>query len=280
MQHPGGTLIFLHKRNITMHKVFYCTCFLAMLINGCKFFPLTEGRKNFNEAVALYKKGDCENASLKFTEALQKDADLRDSYVYLAECSLKQGNLEAALKSAEQAMAGAAKDADISSRLKTVVTAGGQSAFDKKEDDLAVRFFKEAVKLDQKDSGLRLWLGKALLARGNKEDMKAAIIEFKTAMSTSASPAQTMALIRSALFARAQQYAAQGDRYTQSRCYLAYTENFNKDDVEACIHLGKLFYQTDNPIGALHYAKKAYALDPENKAAMELINELNTPMQH
>ncbi len=68
--------------------------------------------------------------------------------------------------------------------------------------------------------------------------------------------------------------------YTQSRCYLAYTENFNKDDVEACVNLGKLFYQTENPIGALHYAKKAYALDPANKAAKELIYELNTPMQH
>ena len=122
------------------------------------------------------------------------------------------------------------------------------------------------------------WLGKAFLQRGNKEDMKAAIIEFKTALSISASPGQTLALIRSALFARAEQYGAQGDTYTQSRCYLAYTENFNKDDVEACINIGKLFFQTDNPIGALYYAKKAYALDPKNKAAMGLMNELNSPI--
>lgn len=263
-----------------MQKVFYYACFLAILASGCTLLPDTEGRKDFKEAVDLYKKGDCKNASLKFIQALQKDADLRDGYVYLAECSLKQGDLKASFKFAQQAMAAAALEADMSSRLKTVLTAGGQKALDTKEDDLAVRFFKEAVKLDQKDSGLRLLQGKALLARGNKEDMKAAITEFKTAMSTSASPAQTMALIRRTLFARAQQYSAQGDRYTQSRCYLAYTENFNKDDVEACINLGKLFYQTDNPLGALHYAKKAYALDPENKAAMELIHELNTPMQH
>jgi tetratricopeptide (TPR) repeat protein len=262
-----------------MHRIFYCTCVLAMLISGCAIIAVTEGRKDFNEAVVLYKKGDCEQASLKFSQALQKDADLHESYVYLAECSMKQGDLEAALQSAQLAMAAGAKGAD-SSRLKTVLTAGGQSAIEKKQGDLAVRFFKEAVAREQKDDGLRLWLGKALLERGNKEDMKAAITEFKTAMSTSANPGQTMALIRSALFARAEQYAAQGDKYTQSRCYLAYTENFNKDDVEACINLGKLFYQTDNPIGALHYAKKAYALDPKNKAAMELIHELNTPMQH
>jgi len=251
-----------------------------MLISGCAITAVTEGRNDFNEAVALYNTGDCENASLKFTRALQKDADLLEGHVYLAECSLKQGNLEAAVKSAEQAIAAGAKGAGICSRLKTVLTAGGQSAIDKKQGDLAVRFFKDAAPLEQKDSGLRIGLGTALLQRGNKEDMKAAIIEFKTAMSTSASPAQTMALIRSALFARAEQYAAQGDTYTQSRCYLAYTENFNKDDVEACVNLGKLFYQTDNPIGALYYANKARALDPKNKAAMELINELNTPMQH
>jgi tetratricopeptide (TPR) repeat protein len=251
-----------------------------MLAGGCTLLPDTEGRKEFKEAVDLYNKGDCKNASLKFTRALQKDADLLEGYVYMAACSLKQGDPDAALKSAQQAMAAAARDADMSSRLKTILVAGGQKALENKEDELAVRFFREAVTLVQKDSGLRLLLGTALLGRGNKEDMKAAITEFKAAISTSASPGQTMELIRSALFARAEQYAAQGDTYTQSRCYLAYTENFNKDDVEACIHIGKLFFQTDNPVGALHYAKKAYALDPQNKAAMELIYELNAPMQH
>ena len=97
---------------------------------------------------------------MKFTDALRKEPDLREGYVYLAECSLKKGDPEAALKSAEQAMAAAATEADISSRLKTVLTAGGQSAFDKKEYDLAVRFFKEAVKLEQKDSSLASGWGK------------------------------------------------------------------------------------------------------------------------
>ena len=243
-------------------------------------FQAAEARKDFSEAVALYNKGDCEKASLKFTEALQKDSDLRDGYVYMAECRLKQGDLEAALNLARQATVAAAMEDGISGRLKAVLTAGGQKALEKKESDLAVRFFNEAVKLAQKDSGPRLLLGKALLERGGAEDMKAAITEFKTAESTSASPAQDMALIRSALFARARQYSAQGDMYTQSRCYLAYTENFDTDDVEACINLGKLFSRMDNPVGALYYAKKAYARDPKNKELLKLIEELNDPMEH
>jgi tetratricopeptide (TPR) repeat protein len=278
MRFPAGKPAFLHERRNTMPRVFYCTCVLAILVSGCAILPVTEGKKDFNEGAALFKKGDCEKASLKFADALRKEPDLREGYVYLAECSLKKGDREAALQSAQQAMAAAAKEAGISSRLKTVLTAGGQSAFDKKEYDLAVRFFKEAVKLEQNDSSLRLWLGKALLERGNQGDMKAAIIEFKTAMNASASPAQDLALIRSALFARAEQYSAHGDRYTQSRCYLAYTENFNPNDIEACIALGKLFSKVGNPVGALYYAQKAYALDPKNKAAIELLGELNSPI--
>ena len=261
-----------------MLKVFYCTCALFFFVSGCAILPLTEGKKDFNEGAALFKKGDCEKASLKFADALAKEPGLREGYVYMAECSLRQGDREAALKSAQQAMAAVAKEDGISSRLKTVLAAGGQSAVDKKEYDLAVRFFREAVKLEQKDSSLRLWLGKALLERGNKGDLKAAIIEFKTAMSASASPAQDQALVRNALFARAEQYSAQGDRYTQSRCYLAYTENFNPNDIEACVALGKLFSKVGNPVGALYYAQKAYALDPKNKAAIELLSELNNPI--
>jgi tetratricopeptide (TPR) repeat protein len=108
--------------------------------------------------------------------------------------------------------------------------------------------------------------------------MRAAIVEFKTVMNLSASPAQDLAFVQNALFARAEEYARQGDMYTESRCYLAYTENFNQKDVEACIRLGRLFSRMGNPVGALYYAKKAYALDPKNKAAIELMNNLNTPI--
>jgi hypothetical protein len=66
--------------------------------------------------------------------------------------------------------------------------------------------------------------------------------------------------------------------YAASRCYLAYTENFNPNDVEACIALGNIFSKTGNPVGALYYAQKAHAIDPKNKAAMELLNDLNGPI--
>ena len=143
-----------------MPRVFYCTCAFIIFMGGCAILPATQGKKDFNAGVALYNAGDCEKASLKFVDALRKEPDLREGYVYLAECSLKKGDPEAALKSAQQAMAAAATEAGISSRLKTVLTAGGQSAFDKKEYDLAVRFFKEAVKLEQKDSSLASGWGK------------------------------------------------------------------------------------------------------------------------
>jgi len=31
-------------------------------------------------------------------------------------------------------------------------------------------------------------------------------------------------------------------------------------------------------VGALYYAQKAHAIDPKNKAAMELLNDLNGPI--
>jgi hypothetical protein len=31
-------------------------------------------------------------------------------------------------------------------------------------------------------------------------------------------------------------------------------------------------------VGALYYAQKAHDIDPQNKAAMELLNDLNTPI--
>jgi len=261
-----------------MNRFYYCLFIFIILTSGCSILPVTEGRRDFNKAATLYREGDCEKASLKFTEALNKDPALREGYVYLAECSLKKGDYITALLQAEQATAAAAGDAGIRARLKTIFSAGGRSALDNRDYDAAIRFFRDAAALDQKDGSLHLWLGKALLARANKGDMKAALSEFKTVMSTSASPAQDLALVRSALFAQAEQYSAQKDMYAQSRCYLAYTENFNQDDVEACINLGKLFSRMGNPVGALYYAKKAYALDPKNKAAIELINDLNSPI--
>jgi tetratricopeptide (TPR) repeat protein len=262
-----------------MQRFFYCTCITAMLISGCGTLPVSQDGKVFNEAVALYKNGDCRQACLKFTEALQKDSDLREGYVYLAECSLQQGDLEAALKSAQQAMAGAAGGDDSRRRLKAVLAAGGQKACDAGEFDLSILFSKEAVALDPNDS-LRLLLGTAILGRGGADDMRSAVAEFKIAVSTSATPAQDTELIRSVMFARAEQFASQGDMYGQSRCYLAYAENFNTSDAEAYMHIGRLLSRIGNPVGALHYAKRAYALDPGNKAAIKFMYELNSPVQH
>jgi tetratricopeptide (TPR) repeat protein len=260
------------------YRFYYCLFIFIILTSGCSVLTVSEGRRDFNTAAALFREGDCEKASLKFSEALNKDPELREGYVYLAECSLKKGDYMTALLQAEQAAATAAGDAGIRARLKTIFLAGGRSALDSRNYDAAIRFFRDGAALDQKDGIFRLWLGKALLERGNKGDMKAALAEFKTVMSTSASPAQDLALVRSALFSRAEKYSAQGDMYTQSRCYLAYTENFNKDDAEAFINLGKLFSRMGNPVGALYYARKAYSLDPKNKAAIELMNDLNNPI--
>jgi tetratricopeptide (TPR) repeat protein len=261
-----------------MHRTFYCACILVMLASGCAILPATEGRKDFNEGAAFFRNGDCERASLKFSEALNKDPALREGYVYLAECSLKKGDYMTALLQAEQAATAAAGDASMRARLKTVFSNGGQSALNNRDYAAAIRFFRDGAALDQKDGSFHLWMGKAFLERGNKGDMKEALTEFKAVMSTSANPVQDLAQIRSALFARAEKYSAQGDMYTQSRCYLAYTENFNRDDIAACILLSKLFSRMGNPVGALYYAQKAYALDPKNKAAMELMNELNSPI--
>jgi tetratricopeptide (TPR) repeat protein len=171
-----------------------------------------------------------------------------------------------------------ARNTKINSRLKTILNDGGQRALATHDNESAVLFFKEAVALDQAASRFHLLLGKSLLARGAKGDMKAALIEFKTALNKSSQDAHDTGEIRDILFQRARQYSANGDLYAASRCYLAYTENFNHNDVEACIALGNIFSKIGNPVGALYYAQKAHAIDPKNKAAMELLNDLNGPI--
>jgi hypothetical protein len=59
---------------------------------------------------------------------------------------------------------------------------------------------------------------------------------------------------------------------------LAYTENFNKNDVEAYVAIGRLMIDIRNPLGALHYAKIARDLDPKDNGVKELLIELNGPM--
>jgi len=237
-----------------------------------------KGRKDFNEAVALFNNSDCEKAVPKFADAVQKEPDLQDAYVYMAECSLKKEDFKETLSLAKQGISVNAQHNKINVRLKTVLMDGGQRALASHDNESAVLFFKEAVALDQTDSRFHLLLGKSLLARGTKGDMKAALIEFKTALNKSSQAAQDTEFIRNVLFEKAREYSVKGDMYAASRCYLAYTENFNPNDVEACIAIGNIFSKTGNPVGALYYAQKAHDIDPQNKAAMELLNDLNGPI--
>ena len=237
-----------------------------------------QSRKEFNEAVALVNNNDCEKAMPKFADALQKEPGLYEAYLYMAECSLKKGDLNETLNLVKKCISLDARNTKINGRLKTILSDGGQRALATHDNESAVLFFKEAVALDQAESRFHLLLGKSLLARGAKGDMKAALIEFKTALNKSSQEAQNTELIRNVLFERAKEYSVKGDMYAASRCYLAYTENFNPNDVAACIALGNIFSKTGNPVGALYYAQKAHAIDPKNKAAMELLNDLNGPI--
>jgi tetratricopeptide (TPR) repeat protein len=247
-------------------------------MSGCTILSVSQGRKDFNEAVALFSNSDCGKAVPRFADAVQKEPGLREAYVYMAECSLQKGDFKETLSLAKQGISVNAQHNKINGRLKIVLMDGGQRALASHDNESAVLFFKEAVALDQADSSLHILLGKALLARGTKGDMKAALIEFKTALNKSSQEAQNTELIRNVLFERAKEYSVKGDMYAASRCYLAYTENFNPNDVEACIALGNIFSKTGNPVGALYYAQKAHAIDPKNKAAMELLNDLNGPI--
>jgi Flp pilus assembly protein TadD len=107
--------------------------------------------------------------------------------------------------------------------------------------------------------------------------MKAAIAECKAAIARSKDTAQDIERIRGFFFDRAKKYSLKGDSYTQSRCYLAYTENFNQKDVAALVLIGKLFLKMGNPIGALEYAERAHELSPQDKGVLELIDNLNGP---
>jgi len=153
----------------------------------------------------------------------------------------------------------------------------GIGFYDRGDYEKAIIYFKECIAVDQNNSDYHLWLGNALLERGKEGDLKSALIEFKKAVDTSKDREKALAQIRSFFFERADKYSQKGDIYMESRCYLAYTENFNKNDVDAYIKLGNVMLAMGNPLGALYYAKKAKALDPNNKAVRELMDTLNSP---
>ncbi len=172
-------------------------------MSGCSFFRGSQGKKALNEGIALFNKGDCENAKLKFAEAVQKDPNLWQGYYYMAECALKKIDFQESLKLAQKAMALTGKDKNGNNTLKTFFLTGGQSALAKEDYNNAVFFLSEAVSLDQNASDTHLLLGKALLERGNKGDMKTAIAEFKAAITWSKDTAKDTEQIRGIFFDRA-----------------------------------------------------------------------------
>lgn len=153
----------------------------------------------------------------------------------------------------------------------------GFALYDKGDYENAILYFKKCIADDKNNSTCHLWLGKALLERGKEGDLKAVLIEFKDAINMSKESEKVLTQIRSAFFERADKYSQKGDLYMKSRCYLAYAENFNKNDADAYVKVGKIMLEMGNPVTALFYAKKAFHLEPKNADLRELVTTLNSP---
>jgi tetratricopeptide (TPR) repeat protein len=153
----------------------------------------------------------------------------------------------------------------------------GIALYNKGDYENAILYFKECITDDRNNCTCHLWLGNALLERGKEGDLKAALMEFMKAIDTSKERDKALSQIRGFFFARADKYSQKGDMYMESRCYLAYTENFNKNDADAYVKLGKVMLEMGNPMAALYYAKKANALEPKNESLKELMSTLNSP---
>jgi len=253
---------------------------LAAFMSSCSTAVLNQGDQNFNTGKELFNNGDCEGSKLKFEEALKQDPEQWKAYLYIAECALKDDDYKRMLPLLHNALPHASKNSPEGIKLKTLLTTGGHGALKKNDFDNAILFYKDYITLEQESSIPHLLLGNAFLERGLQGDMKSAIIEFKAGMNKSNNSEKDIKQIRDYLMARANKYSLQGDSYSESRCYLAYTENFNSKDSEAYIALSRILLEMDNPSGALYYAKKAYALDPKKQEVIELMLDLNTPIQH
>jgi tetratricopeptide (TPR) repeat protein len=149
--------------------------------------------------------------------------------------------------------------------------------YDKGDYENAIIYFKKCIADFKNNSTCHLWLGKALLERGKEGDLKGTLTEFKQAIDTSKEHEKTLSQIRTSFFDRADKYSQRGDIYMKSRCYLAYAENFNKNDADVYVKIGSVMLDMGNPVAALYYAKKAYALEPKNESLRELLNTLNSP---
>ena len=261
-------------------KMFLVIICLAGFMASCSTSFFKQGKKDFIAGEEFFNKGDCAGANIHFTESLKKNPDQWQAYLFMAECALKEADYKNMLQWAQKALSHASKNSPERNKLKTLLADGGEEALKKNEYESAILLLQAYIPLDRENSTPHLWLGNAYLERGETGDMKNAIVEFKAALNTSHSSEKDTRQIRDYLIARAKKYSTQNDYYSESRCYLAYTENFNPQDAEAYIALGKIFMEMGNPAGALYYAKKAYALEPKNNEVLSLMGELNSPLQH
>ncbi|MFC1591547.1 hypothetical protein ACFL43_03385 [Thermodesulfobacteriota bacterium] len=114
-----------------------------------------------------------------------------------------------------------------------------------------------------------------LLERGRQDDFQQAIKAFASALEGSSGRAGVLTRIRECLFAAAERAARRGDSYGEWRCYLAYTENFDRTSSQAYVRLARVCEKRGDLPGAVYFAKKAYALDPGSPEIQELLKGLD-----
>ena len=151
----------------------------------------------------------------------------------------------------------------------------GITFFNSGDYNNAVKFFEKVVSDGNADSACYMWMGKSLLEREHEDDMKAAIGYFMAAMNNGNDKEDILLHVRDLFFDKAERYLAQDDDYMESRCYLSYVENFDDEDVDALIRLGRIYGNTGDLRTGLYYARKAYNLDPKNKEVIDLISDIN-----
>jgi tetratricopeptide (TPR) repeat protein len=258
-------------------KTLFVLYVIIVCAGGCSDTTGNQARKYVEEGISLLNSGDCKAARISFEKALAKAPNIAAGYFYLAQCSVKENNFQEALTMIKKAYSLAMDEKEKKDFITFLITSG-QDAGNKGDHEQAIMFFNECTALDKKNSAAHLLLGKELLERDKDGDLKAAISEFKASQGMSEDKGKTIAQVREFLFKRANEYLQKNDMYKATRCYLAYTENFNQKDAEAYLNLGRLMFQMGNPIGARYYAGKAFKLDPKNRAILELNDDLNGPI--
>ncbi len=112
---------FICMEGITMPKksaVLFIVCLLLFYMSGCSFFPGSQSKKALSEGIALFNKGDCENAKTEICRGCSERPDSGQGYYYMAECALKKIDFQEALKLAQKAKAVTGKDKNSNNTLK------------------------------------------------------------------------------------------------------------------------------------------------------------------